>query len=154
MDREVGDRTMMKRCSKSCLASVLLCLAFTIAPALADDKPTKPDKKQAPQKKTVPKSEALETLCDMGVERMRDLQEIDQDKMEDCGSSPMSPGVMQCYQEYENKKMQVTSRYEGRMARHREKAEKQLGRKLKDHDCCEALPSRYRLYGDNCIPYQ
>jgi len=141
--------------NKAGFISVLLGVGFCLSPAFADDKAAKPEKKQpAPAKKALPKSEALETLCDMGVERMRDLQEIDQDKMEECGSSPMSPGVMQCYQEYENKKMQVTSRYEGRMARHREKAEKQLGRKLKDNDCCDALPSRYRLYGANCVPFQ
>jgi hypothetical protein len=113
-----------------------------VGTALAEDAAAKGEKKKPSAAKKAPKSEALESLCELGAERMRDLQGIDQDKMEECGSSPMSPGVPQCYQEYENQKLRVMQRYEARMARHREKAEKQLGRKLKETDCCDALPSR------------
>jgi hypothetical protein len=125
-----------------------------VGTALAEDGAAKGDKKKPAAAKKAPKSEALESLCDLNAERMRDLQEIDQDKMAECGSSPMSPGVPQCYQEYENQKMRVMQRHEARMTRFREKAEKQLGRKLKDGDCCDALPSRYRLFGSNCMPVQ
>jgi hypothetical protein len=66
----------------------------------------------------------------------------------------MSPGVAQCYNEYENQKMRVMQRYDARLARFRQKAEKQLGRKLRARDCCDALPSRYRLFGHNWVPYR
>ena len=96
----------------------------------------------------------MRTLCDLAAERQRDMQEISMEQAGACGGSGMSPGAFQCNNQYENAKMRVMSRYEARMARFRAHAERQLSRALTQRDCCAALPSRYQLYGNNCIQSQ
>jgi len=104
--------------------------------------------------KKIASSEALETLCDLGAELSRDLREIDQDRAGDCEGSALSPELMQCTQRYENQKLNLIQRYDVRMARFREKAQKQIGRELKHSDCCDAMPSRYRFFGEHCVAYR
>jgi hypothetical protein len=127
------------------LAGVITIVVGSSVLPLALGKETGGRKKQKGQ------SEALEALCDLAADRKQDLAEIDRAKMDECGSSPMSPGVQECYQEYENQKFSVIRRYEARTARFQEKAEKQLKRKVNDDDCCDALPSRFQRFGNRCI---
>jgi hypothetical protein len=112
------------------------------------------EQKRIREARAAARSDALRTLCDLGAEQQRDVQEISMEQSGACGGSGMSPGAFQCNNQYESAKMRVMSRYEARMARFRAHAERQLGRALTQRDCCAALPSRYQFYGDNCIQYR
>lgn len=100
------------------------------------------------------RSQALVTLCDLAAEMQRDLQELRMAQTSECGGSSMSPDAMPCFQEYSNAMRRVSSRYDTRMSRFRASAVNQIGRAVTKNDCCDALPSRYRSYGSNCVQVQ
>jgi hypothetical protein len=134
--------TMIRHHSLHILGVALVALTALTTTADAAPKAGKRARIQSP---------SLEALCDMAAERQRDLSDIDADRADTCSGSITSPGALQCDQSFERAKERVINRYEARMDRFRNKAVKELGRKLKGDDCCIALPTRFQAYGEHCI---
>jgi hypothetical protein len=96
--------------------------------------------------------EALVTLCDLAADKHLNVQAIFRSQSSSCGQG-FSAESAACFNEHSSAIRQVESRYSAKMARFQEKAERQLGRKLADRDCCDALPNRYRVHGTACYPW-
>lgn|ERR1019366_257210 len=135
----------------SLLFAIVMMAKFEVD-ALANDKQPKSEKKSKAQ------GEALEAFCDMAAERAQDLGDLHREQNDECGQSSGDPETMAafvaCGNHYYNKTMQMESRYEARMSRLREKAEKQIKRAITDTDCCDALPSRFKTMYGRCMAYR
>lgn len=108
------------------------------------------------QSQLVKTSLALRQFCELAAERAQDFLEMNRSRSDECGQSSGEPDsrayFMQCQTQYYSIARRIDSRYEVLMTPLRDKAARQIKRLPTNGDCCEVLPSRFRHFGDQCIP--